>query len=120
MKSLFLIFGCFICMSTYAQKTPTFNSAEQTQIVSILKGTGVSAKFDKNGEMRIDQTKNISKVKALPNGGFKHPGGIAAWALIKSHWVLIADKSVNGFKTQLGQEKFKQLDAIVQSKVGNQ
>lgn len=119
MKNLLLIFGCFICLSTYAQKDPTFNATERSQITSILKGTGVSAKFDRNGEMRIDQTKNISKVKALPNGGFKQPGGNLAWALIKSHWVLIADNHVNQFKTKLGQEKFNQLEAIVRSKVGN-
>jgi hypothetical protein len=118
MKNLLLIFACFICISTYAQKAPTFSAAEQSKVVSILKGSNLAAVFDKNGEMRIDQISNIGKVQALPTGGFKQPGGTAAWALIKSHWVLIADDVVKGFKTQLGQEKFKQLNAIVQPKVG--
>ncbi len=120
MKQLLLFLLCTsLGFTAYSQDELTFTRDEQAKISAILKGTKAAAVFDSKGAMRIDKSSNIKNVRAISGGGFQQPdGGLAAWALIKSHWVLIADDvaQVGQLRTQLGAEKFKQLNQILSSK----
>jgi len=107
----------FLGTLAFSQKSePIFTKGEQSQITGILKGSGISAVFNKTGNLRITPTSQLQNVSVLPNGAFKVSNPSASWALIKAHWVLVAEGAVRDFKSKLGQEKLKQLEKIVVTK----
>ena len=119
MKQLLLFLLCAsFCITAYSQGEPKFSQQEKAKIRNILKGTKTAAVFDSKGAMRIDKSRRLKRVRAIAGGGFQNPGGNAAWALIKSHWVLVADDvaQVGALRTKLGAEKFQQLHEILSSK----
>ena len=120
MKQLLLFLLCAsFGFTAYCQEEPTFSQEERAKIRTILKGTKTAAVFDSKGAMRIDRTRKLRRVRVISGGGFQLPNaGNAAWALIKSHWVLVADDvaQVGALRTKLGAEKFQQLHEILSSK----
>lgn len=115
---LFLMCASF-SIAAHSQEEPKFSQQEKAKIRSILRGTKTAAVFDSKGAMRIEKSRRIRRVRAIPGGGFQNPIGNAAWALIKSHWILVADDvaQLGALRTKLGAEKFQQLHEIISSKV---
>lgn len=119
MKRLLFLLCVFAVINSYSQEEITFSRAEQATIMGILNGTRTAAVFDSKGAMRLDRTSKLRRVRVVAGGGFVLPNGNAAWALIKSHWVLISDDvaQIGKLRTKLGAEKFQQLHELISSKI---
>ncbi|WP_257668144.1 hypothetical protein [Parapedobacter tibetensis] len=92
---------------------PTFSRSEQAQIAKIL-GRDFVPVFNEKGELSIATQQSVRHVKALGGGFSKNPGSVASNILIHKGWVLATSKDVlEAMKSQLGAQRFQQLEAIV-------
>jgi len=119
MKKIVIIFCLTLSTMAFSQNPePIFPKGEQSQITSLLKGFGLSAAFNKTGNLRI--TTNLQNVSVLPNGDFKIKDNNSAWVTIVGSiksWGFIEQSVDEDVKSRLGKEKFKQLEAIYSKKI---
>lgn len=98
------------------EKGATFSAANQTKIKNIL-GKDYTPVFNAKGELLVTSKTSVSRVKALPGGGFSNVSGLASAEkneLIHKGWILRSSKqALESMKTKLGKERFKQLEAVL-------
>lgn len=118
MKIRTLICLLFVSLSFkgFSQSGPGFTAEQQAQITKIL-GKEYSPVFSSKGELVIAKGTSINTVKALPGGGFSNLSKAASVAkneLIHKGWILRSSKeALESLKTQLGKQRFTQLEKIL-------
>jgi hypothetical protein len=118
MKKLSLLTLVFTILAYCGQAQDVkFSKADQENIQKVL-GKDYTAVLSRDGQLAIVTPKSVGEITSAPRGGFsKLPGNAASvtFAAYEKAWVYKKDTK-DILKSRLGEERFKQLSAIMKAK----
>lgn len=115
-KSILLLVALAFSTAAFSQKSVKFTRAEQAQMQKIL-GKDFTAVLGEKGQLAVVTPDKVGQLKSTPKGGFKGMPGLAANAVLAANekwWVY--KQSGDLLKSKLGEERFNQLNKIIDKK----